>query len=102
MPFVRHYLMIARPEEIDTLRRALEALAAKIAPLEGCEGTELYQDADKPERFVFLERWQSSEHQKEGGKALGKEAFAPILKSEEHTSELQSLMRISYADFCFK
>src|SRR3546814_16109676 len=68
MPFVRHYLMIARPEEIDTLRRALEALAAKIAPLEGCDGTELYQDADKPERFVFLERWQSSEHQKEGGK----------------------------------
>src|SRR3546814_3783155 len=23
------------------------------------------------------------------------------LRSEEHTSELQSLMRISYADFCF-
>src|SRR3546814_10624351 len=23
-------------------------------------------------------------------------------RSEEHTSELQSLMRISYADFCFK
>src|SRR3546814_6366662 len=25
-----------------------------------------------------------------------------MLRSEEHTSELQSLMRISYADFCFK
>src|SRR3546814_8010982 len=25
-----------------------------------------------------------------------------LLRSEEHTSELQSLMRISYADFCFK
>src|SRR3546814_1148320 len=25
-----------------------------------------------------------------------------ILRSEEHTSELQSLMRISYADFCLK
>src|SRR3546814_4616702 len=25
-----------------------------------------------------------------------------ILRSEEHTSELQSLMRISYAVFCFK
>src|SRR3546814_3761486 len=24
------------------------------------------------------------------------------LRSEEHTSELQSLMRISYADFCWK
>src|SRR3546814_3422040 len=26
----------------------------------------------------------------------------PELRSEEHTSELQSLMRISYADFCLK
>src|SRR3546814_9836926 len=26
----------------------------------------------------------------------------PRLRSEEHTSELQSLMRISYADFCLK
>src|SRR3546814_1166801 len=25
-----------------------------------------------------------------------------MLRSEEHTSELQSLMRISYADFCLK
>src|SRR3546814_9341812 len=25
-----------------------------------------------------------------------------ITRSEEHTSELQSLMRISYADFCLK
>src|SRR3546814_7784611 len=32
-------------------------------------------------------------------KALGKTADA---KSEEHTSELQSLMRISYAVFCLK
>src|SRR3546814_6976759 len=29
-------------------------------------------------------------------------AFETILRSEEHTSELQSLMRISYAVFCLK
>src|SRR3546814_2367510 len=28
--------------------------------------------------------------------------FAPSVRSEEHTSELQSLMRISYAGFCLK
>src|SRR3546814_5349556 len=28
--------------------------------------------------------------------------FALLARSEEHTSELQSLMRISYAVFCFK
>src|SRR3546814_7864146 len=27
---------------------------------------------------------------------------APLFRSEEHTSELQSLMRISYAVFCLK
>src|SRR3546814_3790054 len=34
------------------------------------------------------------------GGALG--ALAAFLRSEEHTSELQSLMRISYAVFCLK
>src|SRR3546814_4196355 len=29
-------------------------------------------------------------------------AAGPIVRSEEHTSELQSLMRISYAVFCLK
>src|SRR3546814_4460234 len=29
-------------------------------------------------------------------------AQTPVLRSEEHTSELQSLMRISYAVFCLK
>src|SRR3546814_5784497 len=28
--------------------------------------------------------------------------ITPIVRSEEHTSELQSLMRISYAVFCLK
>src|SRR3546814_1100853 len=34
------------------------------------------------------------------GRHLG--GAGPILRSEEHTSELQSLMRISYAVFCLK
>src|SRR3546814_5168786 len=29
-------------------------------------------------------------------------AIATVMRSEEHTSELQSLMRISYAVFCLK
>src|SRR3546814_5241225 len=31
-----------------------------------------------------------------------REAYLAQLRSEEHTSELQSLMRFSYADFCWK
>src|SRR3546814_5847020 len=37
--------------------------------------------------------------EEEGGKI---DEISPFLRSEEHTSELQSLMRISYADFCLK
>src|SRR3546814_9200858 len=37
----------------------------------------------------------------EGGAALAAEVVG-LLRSEEHTSELQSLMRISYAVFCLK
>src|SRR3546814_5071034 len=33
---------------------------------------------------------------------LDVEDLAAAFRSEEHTSELQSLMRISYADFCLK
>src|SRR3546814_3944165 len=32
----------------------------------------------------------------------GEDYFAALTRSEEHTSELQSLMRISYAVFCLK
>src|SRR3546814_5112990 len=34
--------------------------------------------------------------------ALAPQLFNPYIRSEEHTSELQSLMRISYAVFCLK
>src|SRR3546814_7565033 len=34
--------------------------------------------------------------------ALGRQRVSPRARSEEHTSELQSLMRISYAVFCLK
>src|SRR3546814_8486496 len=35
-------------------------------------------------------------------KMLAAVALIPLLRSEEHTSELQSLMRISYAVFCLQ
>src|SRR3546814_4917604 len=39
-------------------------------------------------------------HQNRGRSGNG--SFPPLMRSEEHTSELQSLMRISYAVFCLK
>src|SRR3546814_4384102 len=35
-------------------------------------------------------------------RAQGAQAHPQLMRSEEHTSELQSLMRISYAVFCLK
>src|SRR3546814_6007865 len=35
-------------------------------------------------------------------RALRSESMRVVARSEEHTSELQSLMRRSYADFCLK
>src|SRR3546814_1764609 len=46
-------------------------------------------------------RTTSAAIEKVGGAAKGK-AIVVINRSEEHTSELQSLMRISYAVFCLK
>src|SRR3546814_9405029 len=37
-----------------------------------------------------------------GGADMRPDEAAAIGRSEEHTSELQSLMRISYADFCLR
>src|SRR3546814_3729890 len=51
----------------------------------------------------FLE--QFGEAHGNGGVTLGRlqdEGVADCNRSEEHTSELQSLMRISYAVFCLK
>jgi len=81
MPIVRHYVMTAREGEGPALQTALLDLAAKAAPLDGCGGCELYQDAEQAERFFFLERWQSPEQHKQGGETLGKDAFAPIIMS---------------------
>src|SRR3546814_7924803 len=39
---------------------------------------------------------------REGSSILARRSRPPPSRSEEHTSELQSLMRISYAVFCLK
>src|SRR3546814_2711913 len=45
---------------------------------------------------------RSGNHERAGGARIARRDAARTLRSEEHTSELQSLMRISYAVFCLK
>src|SRR3546814_4055305 len=54
-------------------------------------------------RFKSLERLSPPKTRADGvllAKVTGLQAV--VMRSEEHTSELQSLMRISYAVFCLK
>src|SRR3546814_1884716 len=50
--------------------------------------------------WIMPERWWPG-HVLEWADAVGLAGYA-VFRSEEHTSELQSLMRISYAVFCLK
>src|SRR3546814_4870543 len=65
----------------------------KITTFEGRAFAVAARDVDTdqiiPARFLKMDRLQP------GG-------YGQYLRSEEHTSELQSLMRISYAVFCLK
>src|SRR3546814_6359878 len=48
------------------------------------------------------QRGAEQEHQQFGREIAEQETALAERRSEEHTSELQSLMRISYAVFCLK
>src|SRR3546814_9652491 len=63
-----------------------------------------YSAADKDEQFIrgFLGKmlFSGEEVLKKCSVLSGGEKMRCMFRSEEHTSELQSLMRISYAVFC--
>src|SRR3546814_2510493 len=53
-------------------------------------------------RCLLLRRGGADEGQEGGGQQETMVHAGSSMRSEEHTSELQSLMRISYAVFCLK
>ena len=79
MTTARFYIMHAAAGKDAALETALRDLADKVRPLPGCEGVELMRDSGNELRFVFIEKWSSIEAHKDSGKALGKEALAPVM-----------------------
>lgn len=79
MTILRHYRMQAAEGRGGELKAALTGLAAKVAPLAGCEKVELFADPNDAGTFVFVEHWAGIEDHKAAGAALGKEAFAPVM-----------------------
>src|SRR3546814_2356348 len=78
-------------------------------PYKGCDGGVPFPGWDAPGRGVHgaTGRTSASGRHSEPERPMPIDAFLngtniALVRSEEHTSELQSLMRISYAVFCLK
>src|SRR3546814_8610978 len=85
------------------MRRALEGVAAILADAQleaRIDGNRLPPGLPCPARAII--GGDASERSIMAASILAKVARDRHMRSEEHTSELQSLMRISYAVFCLK
>src|SRR3546814_4471969 len=84
----------------DRCRRRHQPAARRAWWRDGAETGDAADDADADATFAdgLEPRWLQPPAGRRRRRALG----AAGVRSEEHTSELQSLMRISYAVFCLK
>src|SRR3546814_9929733 len=82
-----------------TLFRSLRRSGRNPRHARDCHGL-LHPSGSTMETWVFSRRlqWSAKDDRTRSGRRLAGAAQ----RSEEHTSELQSLMRISYAVFCLK
>src|SRR3546814_5697059 len=97
------FLMIRRPPRstrTDTLfpYTTLFRSARRIRTRKGPRRQDLRRD----HRLRLQLRWRPRHASESGNDGRHDAARARRRRSEEHTSELQSLMRISYAVFCLK
>src|SRR3546814_5171527 len=74
---------------------AFDKAYAERKQAETAEQSEQWLDAVKADKEIGGDKF-------DGVKSRVIEAVGAVARSEEHTSELQSLMRISYAVFCLK
>src|SRR3546814_9389180 len=107
--FVLFFLMIRRPPRstrTDTLfpytTLFRSAHAARIARARRIERDRTRSAGQRAARRVRQRHADRARRGGDGGRALRRAHDRTRIRSEEHTSELQSLMRISYAVFCLK
>src|SRR3546814_9389623 len=93
---VVHIRHKGQPGSLFDLGQSRGAIHPAVAPHEG----ELVIDKGLPNAFAGTSLHE--ELGKLGRRNLILTGFQTHMRSEEHTSELQSLMRTSYADFCLK
>src|SRR3546814_7521823 len=86
-----HDLQMQEPEEAAAEAEAEGGAGFRLVEKGGVVQRQLGQRIAQVLVVGGVDRKQAAEHDRHAG-----------LRSEEHTSELQSLMRISYAVFCLK
>src|SRR3546814_1829150 len=94
------------PTCIEAQRHRLRCVAALPVWHPLCEEEVITPENASPYPFIALSRWQATNFRVarafDDNRQRWNVAVECELRSEEHTSELQSLMRISYAVFCLK
>ncbi|WP_051132650.1 antibiotic biosynthesis monooxygenase [Sphingobium bisphenolivorans] len=78
MSICRQYLLVAKEAKSDDLRSALILLTREVKRLDGCEGLDIYQDADAATQFPFIEHWTSLHAHRSAGERLSKDVFAAV------------------------
>ncbi|MCW1429119.1 antibiotic biosynthesis monooxygenase [Novosphingobium sp. JCM 18896] len=79
MALVHSYQMIARAGSERALGAALEALGEAARAVAGSQGAMVLQDRKEPQKFLFLEFWDSEESRKAAGSQLPKEVMGQIM-----------------------
>src|SRR3546814_1699690 len=92
---------VGQPPE-DSLVKLYNRVIANRGRLPADAGIPLIQAVDADDVPIVTVTLASPTYDDYGLKRLADSVAERLRRSEEHTSELQSLMRISYAVFCLK
>lgn len=79
MALAHSYSLIAREGSEEALAKALEALAEAVKRIAGTQGTMVLRDRKDPQRFLFLELWDSEESRKAAGPQLPKDVMQQLM-----------------------
>ena len=79
MAIAHSYAMTAREGSEEALGTALDALAAAVKGIAGSQGTIVLNDRKEPQKFLFIELWDSTESRKAAGSQLPREVMGAIM-----------------------
>src|SRR3546814_4947928 len=88
--------------DFDAIRRAIESAGHKVAEPKAADVRAAVEGDADPEQAANEQEYRTLMRKFWFAGAVSIPVMALSYRSEEHTSELQSLMSISYAVFCLK